>query len=288
METLSTESESSFDIRYAEVDCADEKAEVEYLECKPLSEAGFLAAFSTRIGGVSDLGPGGLNLGYAKSDLRERVDENRRRFIAAIGATDFTLVTARQTHSVVRHAIKSREEAVDPARFECDAFVTSAPGVLLGIQTADCLPVLIADPKTGAIAAIHAGWRGTMGRITERSIADLMQGFGVNPRNCIVALGPAACGECYEVGRDVIDAYKREFRYWRKLLLNFKDNGKAHLDIYAANVHQLMLCGVTPDRIYVAPWCTMHNNDLFYSYRQEGKGGPGVSGRALSVIGRRQ
>ena len=110
-------------------------------------------------------------------------------------------MTVRQTHSTERCVIESETEALG-LKPDCDAMTTRLGGVLLGIQTADCLPVLIGDPKTGATAAIHAGWRGTAGRITERTVADLMLLHGVNSRDCIAALGPAACAGCYEVGED--------------------------------------------------------------------------------------
>ena len=164
--------------------------------------------------------------------------------------------------------------------------ITRMNNVLLAVQTADCLPVLIGDPKSGAMAAIHAGWRGTAGRIVERAVADLMLVHGVNPRDCIAALGPAACAECYEVGEDVIERYKKEFGYWRNLLVNFKAGGKAHLDIRAANFQQLSFCGFSEDRIHVADYCTMHQNDLFFSYRMEGRRQPSGVGRSLSVIGK--
>jgi YfiH family protein len=169
---------------------------------------------------------------------------------------------------------------------ECDALTSRLAGVLLGVQTADCLPVLIADPESGAMAAVHAGWRGTAGRITERAVADLMQKFGASPRNCIASLGPSACVACYEVGEDVIERYKKEFGYWRKLFSNFKEGGKAHLDVRAANVQQLVFCGFPEDRIHVAPYCTMHQTELFFSYRRESQAGSTPVGRLLSVIGR--
>ena len=117
-------------------------------------------------------------------------------------------------------------------------------------------------------------------------MADLMMLHGVNPRDCIAALGPSACVDCYEVGEDVIDRYKGEFGYWRNLLVNFKENGKAHLDVRAANVQQLRFCGFDEDQIHVADYCTMHQNELFFSYRREGKGRPSGVGRSLSVIGK--
>src|SRR5262249_22550565 len=169
---------------------------------------------------------------------------------------------------------------------ECDALITKLPDVLLGIQTADCLPVLIADPSSGTIAAIHAGWRGTASRIVERTAAELMLTRGVNTRSCLAVLGASACAECYEVGDDVIQRYKKEFGYWKNLFTNFKENGKAHLDVVAANLQQLAFCGFDEDRVFVAPHCTIHDADLFFSYRREGKLFPFGTGRLLSVIGK--
>lgn len=269
--------------REREVDAKDAKARVAFLVCEPLERAGFINAFSTRLGGVSNLPSDALNLAYTESDERENVAENRRRYLNAIGAEAAALVTARQTHSTERCFIETQEQARG-RQPDCDAMTTKLSGVLLAIQTADCLPVLIADPKSGAMAAIHAGWRGTAGRITERAVADLMLLHGVNPRDCIAALGPAACGQCYEVGEDVIARYKKEFGYWRALFGDFKEGGKAHLDVRAANVQQLKFCGLSEDRIHVADHCTMHQNDLFFSHRREGK--PLGTGRLLSVIGK--
>lgn len=279
------ETSSAFVLRNREVDSDKGKVTISMLVCEPLERAGFINAFSTRLGGVSALPSRALNLAYFKGDEKEAVAENRRRFLKAIGAEGIQIVTARQTHSTERCTIESPDQARGPQP-ECDAMITRMTDVLLGVQTADCLPVLIADTKSGAVAGIHAGWRGTAGRITERTVADLMLSGGVNPRDCIAALGPTACAECYEVGEDVIERYKSEFGYWRNLLVNFKENGKAHLDIRAANVQQLMFCGFSEDRIHVADFCTMHQNELFFSYRKEGRGLPSQVGRSLSVIGK--
>ena len=251
-----------------------------------MEHAGFVAAFSTRLGGVSLFEPGGLSLGYGKGDPSENVDENRRRFLAALGSTNYRLVTARQIHSADRCVIKDGTSPRDNPNLKCDALLTRDRDVLLGIQTADCLPILIADPKTQAIAGVHAGWRGTSARIVERTIADLMRDFGVNPRTCLAALGPSACVECYEVGSDVIGVYKKEFGYWKKLLRGHHSPDKAYLDVAAANIQQMEFCGIGRDRIYVSSLCTMHDNELFFSYRKEGKAGTAVVGRSLSVIGR--
>lgn len=279
------EPEAPFAMREREVETANGPVRIATLVCEPLEEAGFVNAFSTRFGGVSDFPSNSLSLAYFKGDQEENVAENRRRFLKAIGAEGTRVVTARQTHSTERCLIESPEQASGPQP-DCDALVTRLPDVLLAIQTADCLPVLIADTKTGTMAAIHAGWRGTAGRITERTVADMMLLHGVNPRDCIAALGPAACVGCYEVGEDVIDRYKKEFGYWRNLLVNFSENGKAHLDVRAANFQQLVFCGFEEDQIYASEYCTMHQNELFFSYRGEGKGQPSGVGRSLSVIGK--
>jgi hypothetical protein len=283
-EEFSLTNEEAFSLRESEVETANGTARISYLVCEPLEEAGFLNAFSTRLGGVSLLPQEALNLTNFKGDTRENVAENRKRFLKAIGAEGMPLITARQTHSAERCFIESAKQA-EATTPDCDAMTTRAQNLLLAIQTADCLPVLIADPKTGAMAAIHAGWRGTAGRITERTVADLMR-QGVNPQSCLVALGPTACAECYEVGEEVIARYKKEFGYWKKLLVNFKEGGKAHLDIGAANIQQLAFCGFDEEQIFIAPYCTMHHNELFFSYRKEAGGEPLKVGRLLSVIGR--
>lgn len=288
MEELNEEEldvQSAFVLRERTVETPDGTASMTALVCVPLEQAGFTNAFSTRLGGVSPLPSASLNLAHFKGDADENVARNRERFLKAIGAEQAPIVTARQTHSTERFTIVSQEQAAGPQP-NCDALITKMSGVLLAVQTADCLPVLIGDPRTGAMTAIHAGWRGTAGRITERAVADLMLAHGVNPRDCIAAIGPAACAECYEVGDDVIDRYKKEFGYWRDLLLDFKENGKAHLDIVAANIQQLIFCGFTEDRIYASDYCTMHQNEMFFSYRREGNGQPSIVGRSLSVIGR--
>jgi len=277
--------EPAFVVRERDVATPHGKARIATLVCEPLEQAGFVNAFSTRLGGVSPLPSNALNLAYFRGDERENVTENRRRFLKAIEAENARIVTARQTHSIERYTVETEEQARGPQP-DCDAMITKMTDVLLAVQTADCLPVLIGDAKSGAMAAIHAGWRGTAGRITERTIADLMLVHGVNPRDCVAALGPAACAECYEVGEDVIEQYKKEFGYWRNLLMNFKAGGKAHLDIRAANIQQLKFCGFSEDSIHAADYCTMHQNELFFSYRREGKSQPSGVGRSLSVIGK--
>ncbi len=283
-EDFTLTNDEAFSMRESDVERPGGAARISYIVCEPLEEAGFTNAFSTRLGGVSALPKDALNLTDFKGDTQENVAENRLRFLKAIGAEGMSLVTSRQTHSTERCFVESAARAQEKTP-DCDALTTRTKNLLLAIQTADCLPILIADTQTGAMAAIHAGWRGTLGRITERTVADLMR-QGVNTKNCLAAVGPTACGECYEVGEEVIERYKKEFRYWKKLLSNFKEGGKAYLDIRAANVQQLAYCGFDEEQVFVAPYCTMHQNELFFSYRREAGGEPLKVGRLLSVIGK--
>jgi YfiH family protein len=285
-ESFSLTDEEAFSLRERDIETPDGTAKISYIVCEPLEDAGFLNAFSTRLGGVSRLPQNSLNLTNFKGDSTENVKENRRRFFEAIGAEQMAVVTMRQTHSTDRCVIESVDEALK-ATPSCDALVSRLNNVLLAVQTADCAPVLIADTKSRVMAAIHAGWRGTEGRIVERTIADLMR-LGANPRNCIAAIGPCASAERYEIGPDVIERYKKAFGYWKKLLVNFQENGKCYLDVRAANVQQLKFCGFDEEQIFVAPYCTMARNELFFSYRLEAGGEPMKVGRLLSVIGKKK
>src|SRR5256885_1743502 len=143
--------------------------DLQFIVCEPLEQAGFKNAFSTRLGGVSRLPEHALSLGNFSHDQREAVLENRQRFLAAIGASAWQLVTARQIHSAdvrsVRDADDARREPV-----ACDALTANLPRTMLAVQTADCLPVLIVDERTRAFAAVHAGWRGTLARIVARTV----------------------------------------------------------------------------------------------------------------------
>jgi YfiH family protein len=257
----------TFSLRTKKVACGSEEVELAYFTCEPLEAAGFLNAFSTRLGGASPMPRQALHLS-PKNDSGGHYPENLRRFLVAIGADGWPLETANQTHSDIRLHVDRV-----PHR-DGDALITKQPNVLVGIKTADCLPVLIADPTNGAMAAVHAGWRGTFARIAEKAVADLAG----NPENYIAALGPGACGNCYEIGPDVAQCFDEKF-------LKRISETKALLDVTAANRAQLEAAGVKPSNIHVAPTCTMHQNELFFSHRKEGKLSS-AGGRLLSVIGR--
>jgi YfiH family protein len=164
--------------------------------------------FSTRRGGTSVLeGKPALNLGFTEWDERERVVANREKFMVALGARAMPLVTLRQFHSdVIRIAPALPAEAP-----KADALITTTPGLLLGVQTADCVPILLADTRRRVVAGIHAGWRGTLARIAVKTLGQMRMEFGTRPRDVVAALGPAIGRCCYEVGPEVAQAFAAQF-----------------------------------------------------------------------------
>ncbi|HKX30882.1 MAG TPA: peptidoglycan editing factor PgeF [Blastocatellia bacterium] len=261
--------------------------------CRPLAESGFTNAFSTRFGGVSPLPDSALDLGNARAGDQEQVGENRRRFIHALGAlgaleipgdSDWQLVTARQVHSAEVRSVQARAEA--PDRFSgCDALTADLDRVLLGVQTADCLPILIADRRTGSFAAVHAGWRGTLAGIVARTIEQMQMCYGSRPADLLAALGPAIGPCCFEVGPEVVEQFRTRYGYLDDLVSKRQDNGHAHLDLNQANGRQLIDCGLQAESIFNLNLCTFCRNDLFFSYRRE-NGAARPVGRLLGVIGR--
>jgi YfiH family protein len=254
--------------------------------------------FSTRAGGVSaNNGERVLNLGFTEWDSRESVHENRRGLQSALNAEDFTLVSLLQFHS---DAIFHFEAAPrEPSR--ADASITNRSGLLLAVQTADCVPILLVDTKTRSVGAVHAGWRGTLQRIVSKAIGRMKMQFGSAPADLLAAVGPAIGPCCYEVGTEVASAFSAKFANaaeWFDELrtgdepnplqwLNMMPPGhqpppkKVLLDLRKANRAQLLEAGVPPGSVFVSDLCTSCRTDLLFSYRKEG----GQSGRLMAVIG---
>ena len=251
------------------------------LVCRALEEKGFTNGFSTRLGGVSDFPTDALNLAGYDEDAEENIAENRRRFLEVVGG-DFELASVWQTHSADVRVVKDLADAKD-GNYKMDALVSDAERVLLGVKTADCVPVLIGDTKTRSFAAIHAGWRGTVQSIVAKAVEKMRANYGANPKDFVCAIGPAATCKNYEIGQDVIDAFAENFPDSRHLFTPTKTN-HALIDLHTANREQLVRLGVLPENIYVAPLCTMERVDLFFSYRKEKKL-YGKTGRLMSVIG---
>jgi hypothetical protein len=265
--------------------------------------------FSTRLGGLSraycaDDAPGELNLGFTASDDRKIVIRNRQLLVEAVSGDAATpLVSLRQIHSsLLIHA-----NAADAARekpWKADGLMTDEPGILLGIQTADCIPVLVADRKRRVVAAFHAGWRGTVKRIVEAGIGRMRLEFGSKLENLIAAIGPGIGACCYSVGEEVLSEFESQFQYGRELFRLVDDydavhhkypmlfltqrapghspiGPSLHLDLVEANRRQLLDAGLKPRSIKMVGGCTNCQRELFFSHR----GSQGHAGRMMSVIG---
>ena len=260
---------------------------VRALVCASLEADGFTNAFSTRLGGISPMPENALNLAGFNDDEAANIYENRRRFLKLFPG-EWLLTGCWQVHGFDIRVVNSKAEADQKPGVlgedqYCDGLISRTPNVLLGVKTADCVPVLIGDPVTRSFAAVHAGWRGTSSSIVKLAIEQLGNEYGASAANLRVAIGPAANACCYEVGSEVIDVFKERFPNAAALLATTRD-GHAHIDLHQANREQLISTGVSADRIHLAPVCTMDRNDLFFSYRQEKKL-HGRVGRLMSVIG---
>lgn len=261
-----------------------QRGEVQLLICEPLERLGFKHAFSTRPGGVSPLPANALSLGNFSQDERANVIENRRRFQTALETDNWPMVTAKQIHSAdVRTVVDIEDARGEPQ--PGDALTANLPGILLAIQTADCMPVLIGDERTRAFAAIHAGWRGTLGGIVARTVERMQYEYDSRPEDLHAALGPAICADVFEVGAEVLDAFRARYEYAEELFSNRQPNGKGHINLNLANARQLSDAGLREDRIYDSGLCTWLRNDLFFSYRLE-RGAEKPVGRLMGVIGR--
>ncbi len=255
---------------------------VKVLVCKPLEDAGFVNGFSTRLGGVSPFPIGDLNLAGFDEDSAENIYENRRRFLSAFDG-ELKLATAWQVHS---DGVKVVRNDADIAKSEerFDALVSDLSNTLIGVKTADCVPILIADPVSGSFAAVHAGWKGTAKSIVLRALEKLCDEYGAKANDLIAAIGSAACGRNYEIGPEVIDAFIKASADNEKYFTPTRP-GHALVDLHGANRDMLINAGVKGSNIFTSPFCTMERTDLFFSYRVEKKV-YGKTGRLLSVIGR--
>ena len=274
--------------------------------------------FSTRTGGVSPIyGEGSLNLGWTKEDEAANVAENRRRFVAGVMGGAGKLVTVRQFHSGMVRVVEATDGVLE-GRLETpngravlrgDGMMTNVPGIMLGVQVADCVPVLVADVKRKVVAAFHAGWRGTLKRIVERGIGTMQLRYGSRPEDLVAAVGPAIGACCYSVGEEVRFEFESQFAYAPELFSEVYDSDpvrdkypllfltarapghsnigpQIHLDLWEANRRQLLDAGLKAKRITVVGECTacarVKGGGLkYFSHRGES----GFAGRLMGVIG---
>ncbi|HEV2470667.1 MAG TPA: peptidoglycan editing factor PgeF [Candidatus Sulfotelmatobacter sp.] len=285
------------------------QSKLQILRASHLSALPWLVhGFSTRVGGFSRVyGKADLNLGFTKNDARKTVERNREAFLKALGAGNgsrasnlWPLITLRQIHSDRIHFVDKR-----PAeQMAGDGLITSTPGLLLAIQTADCLPVILVDSKHRAVGVFHAGWRGTLARIVEKGVGEMYRHFGTSPRDLKAAIGPGIQGCCYAVGEEVRMKFESQFAYAASLFREVKDSDPVRekypllfltarapghselpktifLDLVEANRQQLLAAGVAKKNIEASPFCTNCHPELLFSYRAE----KGKTGRLMGAAG---
>ena len=261
--------------------------------------------FSTRLGGVSRIyGGNALNLGFTKQDSRVAVERNRELFLIELGAANgkksWPLVSLRQIHSDLIH----RVDQMPAAPLAGDGLVTDTPGLILAVQTADCLPVILVDPKRRAVGVFHAGWRGTVKRIVEKGVGEMRKHFKSDPRNLLAAIGPGVQSCCYDVGEEVRTKFEGQFAYASSLFREVKESDpvrekypllfltarapghselpvKLFLDLVEANRRQLLDAGLLAKNIDTKAPCTSCHTELLFSFRAE----KGVTGRMMGAAG---
>lgn len=253
---------------------------VEYFTSEKIK---YTHAFATRLGGVSEHEhTASLNLAFGRGDEDDVVIENLRRFTSSLGLCADNVVSMPQIHSdrVIYVSADMRGEGYfKDASCECDGYVTTQRGVVLGVKTADCVPILLADEKQGVIAALHAGWRGTFSDICRRGVEKMCE-CGAKKSDIVAVIGPSICQNCYEVGEDVFSAARDAMSKDADRFFAFKDNGKYMADISGVNEYMLVRCGISPSNIENLRLCTYENPRLFFSHRYSG----GKRGTMLSVI----
>jgi hypothetical protein len=288
----------------------EKKSAIQIIKAPLLTDGpglGMIHGFSTRLGGYSEAyGGSQLNLGFTASDDRKSVERNRRDFFHELSGqkTALPVISLRQIHSGLVHILK-RKDSLPKTALKGDGIITSHKDVLLAVQFADCVPVLVADVKQGAVGAFHAGWRGTVKRIVERGVGSMRAVFGCSVKNLYAAIGPCIHACCYAVGEEVIDEFRSQFVYadilfsevydrdpikekYPLLFLTARAPGHSnigpqiHLDLVEANRRQLIDAGVAEDHIWAAAEeCTSCRTDLLFSHRAEA----GYTGRMMGVIG---
>lgn len=201
------------------------------------------------------------------------------RFLETLGLKKNNLVLAQQVHGNKIRVVgdKDKGQTIDGA----DGLVTGKPGLILGIRTADCLPILFYEPMAKIIGACHAGWRGVLAKLPQKMI-DLLMIKGALPENILVAIGPHICGNCYEIKPDRADLFKNQYNQLAGMLTN--KNGKIYLDLVRPTMIQLIHSGLLKKNIKVSAECTSCDNGKYYSYRKDKNKNYGEMLSVISLI----
>lgn len=263
------------------------KNNIDYIYLPEWLEEGVDAAFSGRWGGVSNDIFKSLNMGLHVSDEKDRVLENRRRYLDIFSISLENTVSCQQVHGnrIVRVGKADRGKGIydySESIPDCDGMITNEKDVYLLCFYADCLPLYFYDPENRVIGLAHSGWKGTMGRIAEKTLQAMQSEFNTSIAKTCVFIGPGVGKCCFEIKADLIDRVKKEFKNFSNIIYN-NEKDIFTWDLNNTNKQILVNYGVNPANIISCGLCTACNVDLFYSYRQEN----GKTGRMAAVIGLR-
>jgi YfiH family protein len=242
------------------------------LQFSNLSAFKDLFQFTTiREGGISSDNYRSFNLGFNSGDKAERVAQNRSVLCSALEINQKQIIFPKQTHSstiktIYADFLDSDEYEKKIFLSETDAIVTELKGICIGIKTADCVPILLFDQKKKVIAAIHAGWRGTVQKITHLTVKRMISEFNTDPIDIFAGIGPSISPEVYEVGAEVWSQFNSQYYQPN----GSGSSGKRLLDLWKANCDQLVGADVPVNQIEVAGLCTFSNSSIFFSARRDG------------------
>lgn len=234
--------------------------------------------FTTRLGGISEGVCSSLNLSFSRGDEPEAVMENYRRVAEVFGKTVDDFVCTDQTHTTTVLQVGKDEKGYGVTRekpyTDVDGLITNEPGVILSTFYADCVPLYFVDPVNKAIGLSHSGWRGTVGRMGQKTLEAMAEAYGTKPEDVYAAVGPSICQECYEISEDVAEYFYQEFEgHGDEILIN-KGSGKYQLDLWKTNEIVLLEAGIKPEHLAVTNVCTCCNSEVLFSHRaSQGKRG---------------
>jgi YfiH family protein len=261
----------------------EESEGVRFIRFKRLIEAGFPHhAFSTRIGGISPEPYNSMNLGFTVRDEESNLIQNRQIFMKAIGQGDLEI---RQLIQLVHgnEVITTGELNGSGVPPEADGIITDEFNIPLVSTYADCIPIIMADPVTGACGVVHAGWRGTFAGIAQRAAEKFKNAFNSNPSDIIACICPGIGACCFETGEDVAGVFLDKYYIWKDLASKVSNREGWKIDLSELNKRLLIQGGLHKDNIIQADTCTKCRDDLFFSYRRDGQ----ASGRMAAIITRR-
>jgi YfiH family protein len=256
----------------------DLSKEVPYLSFPVLSKIPFIRhGFSTRLGGVSEGFFSSMNFGVDTSpyqDEPENIRENYRRIADSIGFDMNSVVISRQVHKTNIRLVTEEDRGkglIIPTDYsEIDGLITDRPNLTLVTKYADCVPLYFVDKKKKAIGLTHSGWRGTVSKIGKITVEEMAKSFGSNPKDILAVVGPSICRDCYEIGEEVADEFKKAFPLNYGEILTATEQGKYLCNLWEANRLVLSEAGLLPENITISGVCTCCNSELLFSHRKTG------------------